>query len=69
MIDKKVFHGDRLEAVRRLLSRIKHEQKNEKTGGESGHLFEIDSFDWRFDILALRANLRTYCIKKRLWVP
>ena len=34
----------------------------------SAHIFEIDNFYWRFDILELRANLRSYCIKSELWV-
>ena len=52
-----------------MLSQIKREQKKDSILHESAHLFEVDSFAWRFDILALRANLRTYCIGERLWTP
>ena len=51
-----------------MLEQIKREQKN-SVSSSSAHMFEVDNFQWRFDILSLRANLRTYCIKEGLWVP
>ena len=32
-------------------------------------MFEIDRFEWRFDILTLRASLRDYCRKHEIWMP
>ena len=63
--DEIVGPGKTYDAIQAVLLQIEcesHYRNSFNSSGEStSHLFEIDNFNWQFDLLHLRTTIREFC--------
>ena len=65
MVELDALNSSKSKKVQKVLKSIQTEHSlcqssGNMVGEQTSHLFEIDSFSWRFDVLVLRKDLREY---------
>ena len=66
MIEQKIIQpGETYDAITTVLSQIETEKQMQKHSNAhpTSHLFEIDSFCWKYDLLYLRQSIQCYNAK------